>query len=114
MHNHYVAFSPEQKADWESTINFIAENVQLPRLTITFDMTKSHLRDEVMDPIKKLKGVGGLVVHLSRDLDLKACAAEELRLERLAIGDRCRPTVKELKAREVEILCRPTDSSASN
>ena len=102
MLNHYVAFSPKQKADWNSTINFIAENVHLPRLTITFDMTKSHLRDEVMDPVKKLKGLGGLVVRLSRDLDAKVRAAEELRLERLAMGDRYRPTVEELKAWEDE------------
>ena len=113
MQDHHVAFSDEQKADWNSAIDFIAENVELPRLTITFDMAKSRLRDEVMDPVKKLKGLRGLFVRLSGDLDAETRAAEELRFERLAMGDRYRPTVGELEAREDELF-QPKDSSAPN
>jgi hypothetical protein len=106
VHEHYVAFSHERIADWNSTIDLIAENVELSRLTITLDMTRSRLADEVMDPVKKLKGLGGLFVRLPRDLDTGTRTAEERRLERLAMGERYNPSEEELKAWKTKCFSR--------
>ena len=74
------------KHDWICTIDFIAENVRpLSRLTLTLDMTQLQLPDEVMLPVRKLQDLRGLFVRLPGDPSVVR-AAEELRLQRLAMG----------------------------
>jgi hypothetical protein len=117
--DYQVALSCKQEADWVNTIGFVAENVRpLSRLTITLDMsahpdfTWSDARgiieprtvacDEVVHPVRALRGIRDFFVHLSWDRNLREYAAEELRLERLAMGEGHHPTEEELKAREAE------------
>ena len=86
--------------DWIHTIDFIAQNVQLSRLTLTLAMYKVFdilsidglsrsfrlvTRDEVMPPVRRLQGLRDLFVQLSPD-HREECVAEGLRLERLAMG----------------------------
>ena len=67
----HVTLSREPEYDWVHTIDFIAQNVRpLSRLTMTFDTMFSRLdsgrgrnigpwtvtRDEVMLPVRKLRG----------------------------------------------------------
>jgi hypothetical protein len=76
------------KHDWICMINFIAENVRpLSRLTLTLDLTlfKSQLPDEIVLPVRKLHDLGGLFVRPPWHPDPQVCAAEALRLERLAM-----------------------------
>ena len=75
------------KRDWICTIDYIANNVQpLSRLTLTLDMTKSQFPDEVMLPVRKLHDLRGLFVRLPGRSNSQVRAAEERRLERLAMG----------------------------
>jgi hypothetical protein len=75
------------KKDWIRTIDFIAEVVRpLSRLTLTLDMTRLQLPDEVILPVRKLQGLRGLFVRLPGHSSSQVRAAEELRLEHLAMG----------------------------
>ena len=103
-----VALSEELEADWVRTVDFIALNVSpLSKLTVTIDMWarpqdgaragRLVARDRVMLPLCKLQGLRDLCVYLSEDRNLRDHAAEELRLERLAMGERYHPTREELE-----------------
>jgi hypothetical protein len=108
-----VMLGKELKADWVRAVDFIAQNVEpLSRLTITLDMcytddykdddpmpTKS--RNKVLLPLQRLRAAGlrNLFIHLSRDRTLREHAAEELRLERLAMGEGYHSTKEELESR---------------
>ena len=75
------------KRDWICTIDYIAKNVQpLSKLSLTLDMTRSQFPDEVMLSVRELHGLRGLFVRLPERLNSQVRAAEELRLERLAMG----------------------------
>jgi hypothetical protein len=98
---HEVILSEKLAADWIRAIEFIAQNVKpLSKLTITLDMRSSQLCDKAMEPLQKLRGLGGLFVRLSgnRDQSIGVAAAEELRLERLVMGEGYRRTQGELEA----------------
>ena len=101
---HHVLFNTDLEDDWNHTIDFIAQNVQLSGLTVTLVMYKFIYllsaarqsinrpsrsfrlvtRDEVMLPVRRLQGLRDLFVQLS--LDRAKERAEELRLERLVMG----------------------------
>ena len=75
------------KKDWVRTIDFIAEVVRpLSRLTLSLNMIRLQLPDEVMLPVQKLQGLRALFVRLPGHLNSQVRAAEELRLQRLAMG----------------------------
>ncbi|KAN0078563.1 hypothetical protein V8E54_005076 [Elaphomyces granulatus] len=110
MDGDLVILSEELKADWVHAVDFIAQNVKpLSRLTITLDMcynTVQHdmptvSRDKLLFSLQKLQATGlrDLFVHLSKDRNLRKHAAEELRLERLAMGEGYHPTKEELESR---------------
>jgi hypothetical protein len=105
-----VILNEELEADWAHAVDFIAQNVKpLSGLTITLDMCSKTTpydqpmptvsRDEILIPLQKLQGLRDLFVHLSKDQSLREHAAEELRLERLAMGDGYHPTKEELESR---------------
>jgi hypothetical protein len=114
MHDDRVALSEELEADWVHAVDFIAQNVKpLSRLTITLDMCdrlddiygwrygwRRLARDKVMHPLCKLKDLQYLRVHISQDRRNPRHAAEELRLERLAMGEGYHPTGEGLGAHE--------------
>jgi hypothetical protein len=90
------------KDDWICAIDFIAENVRpLSRLTLTVDMTKSQFPDEAILPLRKLQGLRDLFVRMPGNLGDKARATEELRLERLAMGEGYHPTQEEVEEAEM-------------
>jgi hypothetical protein len=110
MDGDLVILSEELKADWVHAVDFIAQNVKpLSRLTITLDMcynTVQHdmptvSRDKLLFSLQKLQATGlrDLFVHLSKDRNFREHAAEELRLERLAMGEGYHPTKEELESR---------------
>jgi hypothetical protein len=111
MYGGLVNLSEELKADWVHAIDFIAQNVKpLSGLTITLDMCYDNIqydgpmstvsRDKILFPLQKLQATGlrDLFVHLSKDRNLREHAAEELRLERLAMGEGYHPTKEELES----------------
>jgi hypothetical protein len=120
MYGSLVILSEELKADWVHAIDFIAQNVKpLSRLTITLDMFSMDMFsmynkiqddddepmptvscDEILFPLQKLQATGlrDLFVHLSKDRYLREHAAEELRLERLAMGEGYHPINEELES----------------
>ncbi|KAN0074798.1 hypothetical protein V8E54_007409 [Elaphomyces granulatus] len=123
MRGGLVILGKELKADWIRAVDFIAQNVKpLSRLTITLDMCYTRIvysddsdsddyedddpiptesRNKVLLPLQRLwaAGLRDLFVHLSRDRTLREHAAEELRLERLAMGEGYHPTKEELGSR---------------
>ena len=112
--NRVLDFGRDLEADWVHAVDFIAQNVEpLSRLTITLDMCYTDSdsddykdddpmpRNKVLLPLQRLRAAGlrNLFVHLSRDRTLREHAAEELRLERLAMGEGYHPTKEELESR---------------
>jgi hypothetical protein len=67
---------------------------------------RSIARDDVMLSLSKLQGLRDVFVHLSRDRNVEGHAAEERRLERLAMGKKYHLTEEELKAWEVQNVPR--------
>ncbi|KAN0074799.1 hypothetical protein V8E54_007410 [Elaphomyces granulatus] len=104
------------KDDWIRTVDFIAQNVRpLSNLTITLemwhrtDMSRPTVSlDEVMRPLHELRErdlrFRDIFVHLSTDRNNMehAIVAEELRLERLAMGEGYHPTKDELESHKLE------------
>ncbi|KAN0074806.1 hypothetical protein V8E54_007417 [Elaphomyces granulatus] len=103
-HAYGVFFNHKLEVDWKLTVKFIAQHVKpLSRLTIFLDMCYEENscyfvgvsldKDKVVRRLRKLKGLRGLFVHLSRNRDSRGSAREEhnrieeLRLERLAMNE---------------------------
>ena len=113
MYNNRVKdLGRDLEADWVHAVDFIAQNVKpLSKLTITLDMCYNTIpfdgpmptvsRDKILFSLQKLQATGlrDLFVHLSKDRNLRKHAAEELRLERLAMGEGYHPTKEELESR---------------
>ena len=111
MYGGLVILSEELKADWVHAIDVIAQNVKpLSKLTITLDMCYNKIQydkpmptvscDQILFPLQKLQATGlrDLFVHLSKDRNFREHAAEELRLERLAMGEGYHPINEELES----------------
>ncbi|KAN0074092.1 hypothetical protein V8E54_008029 [Elaphomyces granulatus] len=91
--------------DWINMIDFMSQNVEmLSGLTITLEMVGGQFDDEVMVPLQKLKGLRDLFVHLFNSQRIRVRAVEELRLERLVMGEGYHPTKEELEARDAEMF----------
>ncbi|KAN0069096.1 hypothetical protein V8E54_012725 [Elaphomyces granulatus] len=118
MHGYGITLSKELEIDWVHTVDFIAQNVEpLSGLTIALDLCHPHPQyrasirrqvtsDKVMLPLRKLQGLSDLRVH---DRYITHQAAQELRLERLALGEGYHPTEEEIEAKEAEIEAREAE-----
>ena len=126
----HVLFNTDLEDDWNHTIDFIAQNVQLSRLTVTLVMYKFIdilsinspsrsfrlvTRDEVMLPVRRLQGLRDLFVQLSSDHDeertKERAETEELRLERLVMGSGFKHRTKPRPQSESECRVWPKEGN---